>query len=115
MRRLRRLLDPTLPRRTLILRAVLLGLLVAACAFRVWLVFRYNPMDHIGSDPGRHWHLGTRPLDTQPFAAIDPIGYQLYIGMLAKLTVYSPVLVAYWTALLSVSGPWLCGTGSCAN
>jgi hypothetical protein len=64
-------------------------------------------MDHIWSDPKRHWDLGTRPLDTQPFAAIDPIGYQIYIAVLAKLTVQSPLLVAYWTALLSLSGPWL--------
>ena len=56
---------------------------------------------------GCHRFLGTRPLDTQPLAAIDPIGYQLYVGALAKLTVHSPVLVAYWTAVLSLAGPWL--------
>lgn len=104
---LRNLFDPTLPRRTRLIRAVLLGLLLAACGYRVWLILRFNPMDHIWSDPGRHWHLGTKPLDTQPFAAIDPIGYHVYIGVLAKITAASPVLVAYWTALLSLSGPWL--------
>jgi hypothetical protein len=107
MQWIRNLFDPALPKRTRLLRGVLLGLLVAACAARVWMIVRYNPMNHIGSDPGRHWHLGTHPLDTQPLAAIDPIGYQIYIAILAKLTVYSPWLVAYWTALLSVSGPWL--------
>jgi hypothetical protein len=82
-------------------------MLAAACAYRVWLVFSFNPMDAIWSDPGRHWTFGTHPLDTQPFVAIDPIGYQTYIGILAKLTAGSPVLVAYWTALLSLAGPWL--------
>ena len=107
MQLLRSLFDNTVSRHVRLTRAVLLGLLVAACSYRVWLIFRFNPMDHIWSDPGRHWHLGIRPLETQPMAAIDPIGYQIYIGVLAKLTVYSPVLVAYWTSLLSLCGPWL--------
>ena len=95
------------PRRLLLLRAGLLALLAAACAYRVWLVFTYNPMDALWSDPARHWNLGTVPLDTQPHAAIDPILYHLYIGALAKVTAGAPILVAYWTALLSLSGPWL--------
>lgn len=107
MNLLRSLVDPTAPLRVRVLRLILLGLLVVACAYRVWLIVQFNPMDHIWSDPGRHWELGIRPLDTQPMAAIDPIGYQIYMGMLAKLTVYSPFLVAYWTSLLSLSGPWL--------
>jgi hypothetical protein len=104
---LRSLVDPTVPARTRLLRLVLLGLLLLACGYRVWLVVQFNPMDHIWSDPGRHWNNGTRPLDTSPMAAIDPIMYQLYVGMLAKITAAQPVLVAYWTALLSLSGPWL--------
>src|SRR5947207_2071602 len=95
------------PRRVRLARVVLLCLLAAACAYRVWLIVYFNPMEHIWSDPGRHWFLGARPLDTSPLAAIDPIGYQLYVGALAKLTVHSPVLVAYWTAVLSLAGPWL--------
>ena len=75
--------------------------------YRVWLVFNYNPMDAIRSDMERHWIFGTRPLDTQPLAAIDPLGYHVYLGALAKLTAGSRVLVAYWTALLSLSAPWL--------
>jgi hypothetical protein len=107
MRWLRSLLDPTEPPRRRMLRAALLTALLAACAFRVWLILRYNPVDHIWSDPGRHWQLGSHPLDSQPMAAIDPVGYQLYVGALAKLTLRSPWLVAYWTALLSLAGPWL--------
>ena len=61
-------------------------LLLAACVFRVWLVVEYNPMAHIWSDPGRHWHNGGFPLDMSPMAAIDPVGYQLYVGMLAEVT-----------------------------
>ncbi|HSW05124.1 hypothetical protein [Aquabacterium sp.] len=89
------------------LRAVLLSLLLLACGYRVWLIVQYNPMDHLWSDPGRHWSIGTRPLDTTPMSAIDPIGYQIYIGILAKITVKQALLVAWWTALLSLAGPWL--------
>ena len=64
-------------------------------------------MDAIWSDPGRHWYFGTHPLDTQPLLAIDPLGYHVYLGAVAKLTAGSHVLVAFWTALLSLSGPWL--------
>ncbi len=71
------------------------------------MIVRYNPMESLTSDPGRHWGFGTRPLDTQPFAAIDPIGYHVYLGVIAKFTVHSPILVAYWTALLSLITPWL--------
>lgn len=104
---LKKLVGSGIPPRLRVLRSVLLLLLFAACVYRVWLVFQYNPMDSIWSDPKRHWTLGTRPLDTQPFAAIDPIGYHVYIAVLAKITAGSPILVAYWTALLSLVGPWL--------
>lgn len=104
---LKRLLGPSVPPRLRVVRALLLALLAVACAYRVWLVFAFNPMDSIWSDPGRHWILGTRPLDTQPFAAIDPVGYHVYLGVLAKITAGAPILVAYWTALLSLAGPWL--------
>jgi hypothetical protein len=102
-----RLFGPPAPGARRVVRILLFALLFGACALRVWLVFRFNPMDHVWSDPERHWILGSRPLDTQPMAAIDPIGYQVYLAVLAKLTVQSPVLVAFWTALLSLAGPWL--------
>lgn len=103
---LQALLDPTASTRRRLLRALLLGLLVLACGYRVWLVFQYNPIDHLWSDPGRHWNNGARPLDTAPMAAIDPIGYQIYVAVLAKITVKQALLVAYWTAALSLAGPW---------
>jgi hypothetical protein len=107
MRWLRNLFDASVPRRTRWFRAGALLLLFAASAYRVLLVFQFNPMDVISSDAARHWFTGTHPLDTGPMAAVDPVLYGLYIGALAKLTVGQPLLVAYWTALLSLSGPWL--------
>ena len=85
----------------------LLSLIFAGCAVRVWLIYRYNPLDHIWSDPQRHWEQGVDVLRLDPMSMIDPIMYQLYIGALAKLTLKVPVLVVFYTAALSLIGPWL--------
>jgi hypothetical protein len=107
MRWLEELLGSAVPPRTRAYRAFLLLMLVAASVYRVVLVFQFNPMEAISSDAARHWFTGTHPLDTGPMAAVDSVGYGAFLGVLAKLTVGSPLLVAYWTALLSLSGPWL--------
>jgi hypothetical protein len=93
--------------RDLRLRAALYALITAASAYRVWLVVRFNPAGQVWSDMARHWQAGLRPLDASPMALIDPVGYQLYLVVIAKLTLGSSTLIAYWTALLSVVGPWL--------
>lgn len=89
------------------LRAALLALLVGASAVRLLSVLEGNPMDAVASDAARHWVSGIRPLDPSPMTAIDPVLYQIYLATLAKLTAGQPLLVAYWTALLSLVGPWL--------
>ncbi len=95
---IRNMFDARLPRRTRVLHAVLLGLLAAACIYRVWLIIHFNPMSSLWSDPGRHWNLGTRPLDTQPLAAIDPVGYHVYS---ASLRSSRPALRCWW-----LTGPY---------
>lgn len=107
MQLLRSLLDNTGSAQMRQYRAALLLLLLAACSYRIWLVFHYNPVDHISSDAARHWEAGVNALSSAPMTLIDPVMYQIYIGILAKLTMKVPLLLAYWTALLSLSGPWL--------
>jgi hypothetical protein len=102
-----KLFAPDLPRRTRLLHGLLLLSILAASIYRVWLIFRFNPVDHIWSDPQRHWEQGIDALRSDPMTLIDPVVYQLYIGILGKLTLKSPLLVAYWTSLLSIVGPWL--------
>ena len=103
----RSLPDPTVPSSTRLLRLLLVVLLLAGCAYRVWLILKFNPVDYLSSDPGRHWSEGTRPMDLLPMSAVDPVAYQIYLGTLAHLTARQGALVAYWTALLSLAGPWL--------
>jgi hypothetical protein len=81
-------------------------LIAVGCIVKVGYIFTYNPVDHIWSDPGRHWENGTDLLRMDLMALTDPIGYQLYIGFLAKFTLKIPALVAYCTSLLALIGPW---------
>lgn len=89
------------------LRQRLLYLLIfAGCAVQVWYVFTYNPLHHIFSDPQRHWEQGIDVVRRDLMALTDPIGYQLYVAVLAKLSLREPVLVAYFTSILALVGPW---------
>ena len=80
-------------------------------AVGIWLrvdqVFTYNPMEHIWSDPQRHWEQGTESLRRDPMTLTDPVMYQIYIGALGKLTLGEPFLVALYTALLACLTPWI--------
>ncbi|WP_231757882.1 glycosyltransferase family 39 protein [Microbulbifer elongatus] len=80
-------------------------------ALGIWLrvehIFTYNPLAHIWSDPQRHWEQGTATLRTDPMTLTDPVMYQLYIGVLAKLTLKEPLLIAFYTALLACLTPWI--------
>jgi hypothetical protein len=88
-------------------RLALLTLIVTGCAVRIWLIYRTNPVDNIWSDPQRHWEQGIDVLRLDPMSMIDPILYQLYIGALGKLTLKLPLLVAFYTSVLSILCPWL--------
>lgn len=82
-------------------------LVLIGSVVQVWYVFTYNPVDHIWSDPARHWEQGTDVLRRDLMALTDPIGYQVYVAALAKFTLKLPGLVAYCTSLLALLGPWL--------
>lgn len=83
------------------------ALIIFGNTLQVYLIWRYNPVNHIWSDPERHWSQGTDALTNTFMAVTDPIGYQLYVGALAKLTTGLPGLVWFYTSLLAIAGPWL--------
>lgn len=89
------------------LYAILYGLVFIGCWLRVDYILQFNPVEHIWSDPQRHWEQGTEVLRTDPMTMTDPVLYQLYIGILGKLTLQNPLLVAFYTALLSLFTPWV--------
>lgn len=82
-------------------------LVLIGAVIKLLVIFTYNPVDHIWSDPARHWEQGIEALRIDLMASTDPILYQLYIGALAKLTLKIPLLVAFYTSVLAILTPWL--------
>lgn len=89
------------------LQWVLYAIIVAGNLLQIWVIVEYNPVDHVWSDPGRHWEQGVEPLRIDLMSMSDPIMYQLYIGALAKLTLNMPALVTFYTSLLALAGHWI--------
>ena len=87
--------------------AVLYLLILAGIWLRIEHIVTYNPVEHIWSDAQRHWEQGTESLRRDPMSLTDPVMYQLYIGVLGKLTLGEPLLVALYTALLACLTPWI--------
>lgn len=86
--------------------AVLYALIILGTVLQIWVIYTYNPLDHIFSDAQRHWEQGTDLFRNDLMSNTDPILYQLYIGFLAKLSLDIPGLVAFYTSLLAFIGTW---------
>ncbi|HEY8099066.1 MAG TPA: hypothetical protein VIE65_23640 [Methylobacter sp.] len=83
------------------------GLLLVGYALRAWQVLSFNPLQHLFSDPLRHWSHASETLHPGPMAIFDPVGYQLWLSAVQKLTSGDPLLVALYTIALAWSAPWL--------
>lgn len=94
-------------RETPVSHRALYALIILGGILRVWIVFTYNPAAHIWSDAERHWSQGIDTLRIDLMSQTDPIMYQIYVGLLGKLTLKLPELVAFYTSLLSLLTPWL--------
>ncbi|MDE3084034.1 MAG: glycosyltransferase family 39 protein [Verrucomicrobiota bacterium] len=82
--------------------------IAAGCVMRIYYVHLYNPIEALWpSDPMRHWLNGTNPLDTSPLPMANPIGFQLWIGLVAKLTLAKPQLTFLYAAVMSLLAPWV--------
>lgn len=81
---------------------LLVLLIVAGSCFRVFIVFNHNPMDSLWGDMMRHWQNGLR----FPRGTADPIGYQLYMFILQRLTGSNRFLIGLACSALSVLMPW---------
>ncbi len=82
------------------------GLILCASCLRVFVCFQHNPLNYLFSDPGRHWVNGLRFPRGTYFGASDPIGYQVYICVLRKITGDRSFLIALSASLLSILMPW---------
>lgn len=78
-----------------------------AIVYRIDYIIEFNPIHYIFSDTQRHWEQGVDVLRGDPMVFTDPILFQVYIAVLAKLTLKYPPLVAFYTILLCCLTPWL--------
>jgi hypothetical protein len=86
---------------------LLYALILLGSIYRADYIIDYNPIDHVFSDTERHWSHGAEDLlRDDPFIMGDPIMYQLYIAILAKISLKIPALIAFFTILMSVLTPW---------
>ncbi len=82
-------------------------LLVGAAYCRILSAFHFNPLLTIWSDPARHWENATLPITHNPMNGIDPLGYQVWLMLILKLTNAESLAVAVYTALISIATPWI--------
>jgi len=95
----------TSSRQSVYYKIAVLLIAVASCV-RVVVCFVHNPMDYVWSDMARHWSNGVHFPGGGYFGAGDPIGYQVYILILHKVTFDQKFLIALASALLSILMPW---------
>ena len=85
--------------------AVVVLILCASC-LRAFVCFQHNPLNYLFSDSWRHWVSGLRFPRGTYFGAADPIGYQVYICVLRRITGDRSFLIALAASLLSIVMPW---------
>lgn len=96
-----------MPNRDRYLRRALLLAVAGGAVVRIWAVFLHNPLDAIFSDPGRWWEAGYQSLSLGPLNGIDPVGYQVWTALVAKISAGYAPLVAACVAVLSLLTPYV--------
>lgn len=83
-----------------------IDLIIAASCLRIFVCFVHNPMNYLWSDALRHWNNGQHFPRGGYSGAADPIGYQVYVFLLQRITGYNELLVGLASGLMSVLMPW---------
>ena len=90
------------------LSAVLaVALVVVGSGLRVLWAVTHPPTDFVYSDAERHLFNATHPLETNPFAAIDPPAYELWLSLIARITLGNRAALGIYAALLSLAAPFV--------
>lgn len=88
-------------------RVLLFMVIVAGSGVRFHDAVTSNPMHHLFSDPARHWENATVTITRNPLNGIDPLTYQVWLMVMAKVTNGSTIAMGLYAGLLSVLTPWL--------
>ena len=84
----------------------------AGIAIRLVNPFLSNPLDFLVSDPLRHFMSAKDCLQTgiNPgvvYEILDPLGYQVWLSSVLRVTAGDRTAIAIYTALLSIVTPWI--------
>ncbi|MDD2707794.1 MAG: glycosyltransferase family 39 protein [Verrucomicrobiae bacterium] len=90
-----------------LLRHGLLIFILAGTGLRLLLPFFDSPMDHLFSDPQRHWDNAGRFLHPLLMNGCDPLGYQVFLFLTRKLSFDNRFVLNLFTGILSAAMPWL--------
>ncbi len=78
----------------------------AALLLRLFYPFIDSPLDHVFSDPQRHWNNGQHFFNPGFSGGLDPIGYQLWMFLVQRAGDYNPVFILIITGLLCALQPF---------
>ena len=95
-------LPPGVSRREHVLRWIFGAVLL----MRLLFPFYNSPLDHLFSDPGRHWENGMRFLNPTFMGSGDPILYQLWLYLLIKIKGNVAAVIATGTGFLCAAMPY---------
>lgn len=88
------------------------GVLMLRIAFAAALLLRFayvqsvGPMQHIFSDPGRHWENAQHFLQPYFFGSADPLMYQVYLAAVLRVTHGNVHAINLCTGLLCAAMAW---------
>ena len=85
---------------------VLYALIALGCVLRIYNVVAHNPLDHLWSDPLRHWAHAREPLTPSPMALFDQPVFQIWLSLVQKFTMGLGPLIAVYAGALSIITPW---------
>ena len=88
-------------------RLLLLAVILAGSCVRFYEAVTLSPAQHIWSDPARHWHNAATLLTRDPLSGIDPLTYQIWLMVVAKVVDWNLRAMGPYAGLLSVLTPWL--------
>jgi 4-amino-4-deoxy-L-arabinose transferase-like glycosyltransferase len=86
--------------------AVLYAFIAFGCVLRIYNVIAHNPIDHLWSDPLRHWAHAREPLTPSPMALFDQPVFQMWLSLVQKFTMGLGPLIAVYASALSIITPW---------
>src|SRR5579864_8373149 len=88
-------------------RIILWAVIVAGMYVRFQTALEFNPIRALFSDPGRHWQFALNPLLADPLSGMDAPLHQLWLTLVAKLTLGDPRAIGIYAGLMSVITPYV--------